>query len=223
MELLMHLDILDKKRIHLLKNIVDAIHSPSYYMAGGTALSLQLGLRKSVDFDFFVPDRFNSELLFQQLKNLDCHIEVIHVYDGTYDVLLDGIQVSFFYYPQNMLRPYIIPDGWNGLLLASPEDIAVMKAAAIGSRGAKKDFFDLYQILHLTDFTISDLAEGLFQKFGSEHDFSYIGMGLNYFEDAEKESLPPVYVDYNWDKIKNYFSDIQGSFFDQLRIRSVKR
>lgn len=39
-------------------------------MAGGTALSLQLGLRKSVDFDFFVPHKFNTDTLYAQLKEL---------------------------------------------------------------------------------------------------------------------------------------------------------
>ncbi|MCC8045436.1 MAG: nucleotidyl transferase AbiEii/AbiGii toxin family protein [Clostridiales bacterium] len=216
----MYLKILDERRIHILREISEKIDVGVYYMAGGTALALQLGLRKSVDFDFFVPHKFHAELLLDQLKSLNYPLETINVYDGTCDVLLDGVQVSFFYYPQKMLRPYVEEKGWKRLRMAGPEDIAVMKAAAIGARGAKKDFFDLYQILHLTNFGIKDLVDGLFVKFGDKHDFSYIGMGLNYFEDAETENLPETYLKYNWEEIKKYFSEIQEPFFKELRLRS---
>ncbi len=50
---MLHLEILDQSRIQLLKEIssFDFIHN--FYMAGGTALSLQKGYRMSMDFDFF--------------------------------------------------------------------------------------------------------------------------------------------------------------------------
>lgn len=66
----MHWNILDKKRISLLREIVKSVEIGEYYMAGGTALSLQLGLRKSVDFDFFVPHKFNPHSLYAQLKDI---------------------------------------------------------------------------------------------------------------------------------------------------------
>ncbi|MCD7957611.1 MAG: nucleotidyl transferase AbiEii/AbiGii toxin family protein [Lachnospiraceae bacterium] len=216
----MYLEILDERRNHILREIVEKVDIGVYYMAGGTALALQLGHRKSVDFDFFVPHKFHAELLLDQLKNLNYPLETINVCDGTCDVLLDGVQVSFFYYPQKMLRPYVEEKEWEHLRMAGLEDIAVMKAVAIGSRGAKKDFFDLYHILHRMDFGIKDLVDGLFVKFGEKHDFSYIGMGLNYFEDAETEILPETFVKYNWKEIKKYFSEIQEPFFTELRLRS---
>ena len=47
---IMFLETLDDHRIELLKKIVNKVDIGEYYMAGGTALSLQLELRKSVDF-----------------------------------------------------------------------------------------------------------------------------------------------------------------------------
>ncbi len=38
---------------HLLAKRSDFLRSADYYLAGGTALALQLGHRQSVDFDFF--------------------------------------------------------------------------------------------------------------------------------------------------------------------------
>lgn len=72
-------------------------------MIGGTALSLQLGLRESYDFDFCVKKEFNNELLLEELKKLG-NVEVIQNQKGTCDVLLNGVQVSFFYYPNKVLK-----------------------------------------------------------------------------------------------------------------------
>lgn len=47
---IMFWETLDDHRIELLKKIVNKVDIGEYYMAGGTALSLQLELRKSVDF-----------------------------------------------------------------------------------------------------------------------------------------------------------------------------
>ena len=49
----MHLEILDERCIHLVRELAEIPETTCFYLAGGTALSLQLGLRKSYDFDFF--------------------------------------------------------------------------------------------------------------------------------------------------------------------------
>ena len=66
----MYWDIIDKDRYKLLKDITDIISIPNYYMIGGTALSLQLGLRESYDFDFCVPENFNNEVLLKELQTI---------------------------------------------------------------------------------------------------------------------------------------------------------
>ena len=47
----MFYDILDKRRIDILPLL--KLFKEEYYLAGGTALALQLGHRDSVDFDLF--------------------------------------------------------------------------------------------------------------------------------------------------------------------------
>ena len=86
----MYWSILDNKRIELLRKIVKTVSLNNYYMAGGTALSLQLNLRESFDFDFCVPDMFNSDVLISELKSIG-NIEVKQNQKGTVDVLLDGL------------------------------------------------------------------------------------------------------------------------------------
>ena len=66
----MNWNIIDEDRYRLLKKITETISINNYYMIGGTALSLQLGLRESYDFDFCVPENFNNELLLQELQSI---------------------------------------------------------------------------------------------------------------------------------------------------------
>lgn len=66
----MYWSIIDVDRRKLLKNITETISIQNYYMIGGTALSLQLGLRESYDFVFCVPEYFYNEQLLQELQSI---------------------------------------------------------------------------------------------------------------------------------------------------------
>lgn len=204
----MYWNIFDRNRYDLLKKLSEEVSINDYYMIGGTALSLQLGLRESYDFDFCVKGEFNNELLLEELKKIG-NIEVIQNQKGTCDVLLNGVQVSFFYYPNKVLKDFIKVEEMPNLNFASILDIATMKVVAIGGRGAKKDFFDLFNIIKKCNINTYELVEGLKQKCGENINYVNIIMGLSYFEDAEDEILPNAFVDYNWGEIKKFFIEFQ--------------
>ena len=207
----MYWSILDNKRIELLRKIVKTVSLNNYYMAGGTALSLQLNLRESFDFDFCVPDMFNSDVLISELKSIG-NIEVKQNQKGTVDVLLDGVQVSFFFYPNNLVDDIVNNNEIPDLKMASILDIAAMKIAAIGGRGAKKDFFDLYNIMKKCNIDTEKKACAVIKKFGTNVNYVNKIMGLSNFEDAESEELPKTFVEYDWNTIKKHFIDIQPEF-----------
>ena len=207
----MYWSILDNKRIELLRKIVKTISLNNYYMVGGTALSLQLNLRESFDFDFCTSDMFNSDVLLSELKSIG-NTEVKQNQKGTIDVLLDGVQVSFFFYQNNLVENIVKNDEIPNLRMASILDIAAMKVAAIGGRGAKKDFFDLYNIMKKCNIDTEKLASAVIKKFGTNVNYVNMIMGLSYFEDAESEELPKTFVEYDWNTIKKYFIDIQPEF-----------
>lgn len=207
----MYWNIIDDKRYKLLKDITEVVSIPQFYMIGGTALSLQLGLRESYDFDFCVPVQFNNEVLLEELGTLG-ELKVKQNQKGTCDVILNGVQVSFFYYPNKVINDFVITDEMPKLKIASILDIAIMKVVAIGGRGSKKDFFDLYNIMNKYEISIEEIAKGLIQKCGERTNYVNIIMGLSYFEDAEQEELPKLYVEYNWEKIKEFFVNKQEDF-----------
>ena len=211
----MYWNIFDKDRYELLKKISEVVSIDDYYMIGGTALSLQLGLRESYDFDFCVKSEFNNEILLNELRNIG-NVEVIQNQKGTCDVLLSGVQVSFFYYPNKVIKDFVKTEEMPKLKIASILDIAVMKMVAIGGRGAKKDFFDLYNIIQKCNICVNELVNGLKQKCGDNINYVNIIMGLSYFEDAEDEILPNTFVDYNWENIKEFFIELQKEIENKL-------
>ena len=112
----------------------------SFYLAGGTALALHLGHRRSRDFDFFRGKDFLPQDLLSSLRETGT-IRVLQEASGTLTVMLREVPTSFFRYDYPLLRP-LHESPW-GLSLADPEDIAVMKLAALAGRGSRKDFVDL--------------------------------------------------------------------------------
>lgn len=207
----MHWNIFDKDRYELLKKITETVSIDNYYMIGGTGLSLQLGLRESFDFDFCVPTQFNNEVLIEELRSLGT-LEVKQNQKGTCDVILNGVQVSFFYYPNKIINNFVKIEEMPRLRVASILDIAIMKVVAIGGRGAKKDFFDLYNILNICKISVEELTRGLLKKYGDNINYLNTIMGLSYFEDADNELLPKAYVHYDWDEIKKFFIEFQKEF-----------
>ncbi len=212
---MMHTEILDAARVLLLSRLIALPELSPFTLGGGTALSLQMGLRVSHDFDFFSERGFSPDHLLSVLRRAFPRLHVLQLVAGTCDVTIDGVQVSFFHYPYPMAAPPVGGgEEFPQLRMLSVADIAAMKLSAIGSRGSRKDFYDLFQILHLCpDLTPQRLLDGVHRKYGDLRDVGYMLMGLVYFEDAEHEHLPKTFVPADWDDIKAYFRSVQADFY----------
>lgn len=64
----MFYNILDQKRLALLPLFKS--FKEGFYLAGGTALALQIGHRDSVDFDFFSEEDIDTKELFERLRKI---------------------------------------------------------------------------------------------------------------------------------------------------------
>jgi len=95
----------------------------TFYLAGGTALALYLGHRRSRDFNFFRDTEFLPQDLLARLREAGEPI-VLQAAAGTLSVMLGAVPTSFFHYGYPLLRP-LTESPW-GLPLAAPEDIAAM-------------------------------------------------------------------------------------------------
>lgn len=174
----------------------------SFYLAGGTALSLQIGHRLSVDLDFFSPTE-DIPSIRKELENAlrQHHLMLADSSWGNLVYIVNEVRVGFYGYGFPLVTPLIETDG---LRLAGLEDIALMKLDALLSRASRKDFYDLYFILQ--KLQLSDIFKKAGQKYPSVRDFEVqTTKRLVYFENAEEETNPRLLMNANWDLVKDFF------------------
>lgn len=175
-----------------------------YYLAGGTALALQLGHRKSIDLDFFI-DKFPTRHE-QILKNFAGEpIEITQLAPGTLDLLYQSTKVSFLEFAYPLLAPLVTGENYPKLKLASVLDIACMKLNAIAGRGGRKDFYDFYFILQ--KYTLAEIFRAAQRKYAGAmyHDTHYL-RALNYFVDADNDPEVDMITAVEWETVKTKIS-----------------
>ena len=171
-----------------------------FYLAGGTALALHLGHRRSVDLDFFSADPFSQDLLVATLQALP-EFSLVAKSTQTLHLNVSGTKVSFIGYSYPLLFPLEL---FRGLAVADVRDIACMKLSALASRGSRRDFIDLY--VAAQRYGLPRLLE-FFQRKFAEANYSVIHVqkSLVYFVDAEKEPMPAMLLPLSWEEVKAFF------------------
>ena len=141
----------------------------SYYLAGGTALALQIGHRISVDFDFFSDKKIPTSLYSEVKKTLPENIIVKPSVNNSDEltIFVDDTKVTFLYYPFPLVTSLI---DRNGLYLASVKELGAIKAYTIGRRGEYKDYIDIYCLLSYKHTTLKEIIELANKKY--KNDFS---------------------------------------------------
>lgn len=137
-----HKEILTQDQLALLPLIRK--FSAGFYLVGGTALALQYGHRRSIDFDLFTKKSFQNQKILRSIRK-NHHINKIHI-DETDQLTLiaDNIKITFYRYeyPVKHLKKF------NDIItMPDPLSLAAMKAFALGRRAKWKDYVDLYFIL----------------------------------------------------------------------------
>lgn len=188
----LHLEIFRQPQRELWERIQRAgaiIHAQGFYLAGGTALALQIGHRQSQDFDFFsrvasvAPIRTWLEETFEDLLVRDADERTVHAEAG-------GVKMSFiagYRYP--LIMPVVTADA---LEMADITDIALMKMLAITHRATLRDYIDLAAILS-GRCTLAHLIESGKEKYGSSFNAMLPLRAMVHFEDLDEEM--PVMLD----------------------------
>ena len=189
-------ETVEESTLELLRNLQTQKFLNDFILVGGTALSLQLGHRMSVDLDFFTLVDFDSNLLIEQISE-NHNLSVLRKTPQTLIGSIQSVKVDFIRFRYPFIRPIVDIDG---IRMLSVEDIAPMKLDAVAGRGKKKDFYDLYFLLKT--FTLKQLLELYSEKYKHQSDFHVI-RSLSYFEDADSDPDPIVFQkDLTWETVK---------------------
>jgi len=198
----MHPETINAATRAVLEKIAGTDFIHQFYLAGGTALALELGHRISVDLDFFTYEKFSTAHIRNTLAKLGKLTITSEDAGGTLNGIVDEVQVSFFIYPYQNVYPTI---SYAGVQLADERDIAAMKLEAIASRGSKKDFVDLYVLME--KYSLVELI-ALFEKRYSNVEYNKLHLlkSLSYFADAEESGDPVMLKKISWAEVKEKIS-----------------
>jgi len=186
-----------------LRTIGQSSLCPRFYLAGGTALALQLGHRRSVDLDFFsATDEVRPDTHREALAVLaPFQLTIVEQEWGNLLLLLGDLRVGFFSYGYPLLEVGVEAEG---VPLASLLDLGLMKLDAVATRATRKDFCDLYVLAQT--LPLRQLLDAAPRKYPAYRDFeARVVRYLTYFERADQEEPVPLNLDVSWEKIKAFF------------------
>lgn len=201
----------------LLKQILLTLMSAEVFvpfrLVGGTALSLQLGHRMSIDIDLFSDAPYGS-IDFNQIDSYLTHTfpYVTHFANlspgmGKSYVVgsskEDTIKLDVFYSTEPFIQPPLIVDG---IRLATVEEIIAMKVDVVQRGGRKKDFWDLHEVL--PQYNIERMLNLHSQRHEYNHDRALILANFINFSQADEDFDPVCLKGKYWAFIKE---DIQNA------------
>lgn len=195
-------DFLDARQRAALSALSKA-REHEFYLAGGTGLALHLGHRKSIDLDLFRTEPFDAEAMVHELRVEGVPLTDVTTSRSTVHARVEETRTSLLSFPYPLLEP--AQPAPSGLPVASVADIAAMKVEAIASRGAKKDFYDLFFICK-SGMPFGRTLEAFRTRFASANPDLYHRLrALIYFEDAEQEPEPLLIRPATWKDVKRFF------------------
>jgi len=154
-----------------------------FYLAGGTALALQIGHRRSIDFDLASRQPIEPFDLERHLISKGFQIQRTFTATGDeYSALIHETKITFFYFPFDVQHPL----SWEKrkITLPSIKDLGAMKAYALGRRSKWKDYVDLYFILKF-HLQLEDLLQRTKSIFLGHFNSKLFREQLCYFEDMD--------------------------------------
>jgi hypothetical protein len=174
----MHEEVLSGRQRKLLSLL--GSFSPEFGLVGGTAMALQLGYRRSLDFDLLTLKNLNSNKIRESIKrNFEIKGTLV---DETNELTLvvNDVKLTFLKYPFNIS----FTEELKGMIkMPDVLTLASMKVFALGRRAKWKDYVDLYFVFKTKSFT--EVVGKAKEIFGSEFNEKLFREQLSYFEDID--------------------------------------
>lgn len=199
-----------------LLKLMAAEEFSQFRLVGGTALSLQIGHRESIDIDLFSDVEYGT-LNFKEIEDfLKSNFEYVDFLDvppamgKAYFIgkNKDNTVKLDIFYTDTYIQPFIEEDG---IRMATIEEIIAMKVDVIQRGGRKKDFWDLHDLLD--SYNIMQMIEFHEQRYPYTHDKDLIIQNFTNFEKADDDFDPICYKGKYWEFIKEDFEEIINNNF----------
>ncbi|MDR6781606.1 putative nucleotidyltransferase component of viral defense system [Pedobacter africanus] len=204
----------DQLKDALLK-LMQANEFKEFRLVGGTALSLHLGHRISVDIDLFTDAIYRSidfDAIDSYLRNSFDYVAAdfggnpgmgkSYLIGGSAD---EAIKVDVYYAMDPFFQDAIEQDE---IRMATIEEIIAMKIDVVQRGGRKKDFWDLHELL--PQYNVSAMIDLHRQRFEWTHDPKLILENFVNFDNADQDFDPICLRDKVWIFIKEDLEQAVG-------------
>ena len=200
-----------------LLTLMAAEELKDFRLVGGTALSLYLGHRMSVDIDLFTDATYGTI----NFDNIESYLKRAFGYvDGEFGGN-PGMGKSYLIGtdPENVIKLdlYYSMDPFfqgafheDGVRMATVEEIIAMKVDIVKRGGRKKDFWDLHELL--SRYSIKAMINLHKQRFEWTHDELLITNNFTDFVEADNDLDPICLKNKEWVFIKE---DIEAAITGQ--------
>jgi len=159
----MHQEVLKPKQREIFEKLH---HFSDFYLVGGTALALQIGHRVSDDFDFFRNKELDKSFISKVYRIFQDHnINISFRHSEQINLEIDSIKFNFVRYKYPLIFKL---NQFKRVNLASPKEIALMKASTLGMRITLKDYVDFYYILKDKIISLEGIIKGCEKKYKDE-------------------------------------------------------
>jgi predicted nucleotidyltransferase component of viral defense system len=170
----------------------------NHNLVGGTALSLYMGHRISVDLDLFTEKPFDGISLEKYLVDR-------YDFKGQFAIKnsligsINEIKVDLITHDYPLVENLLITK--DGIRLYGIKDLAAMKLSAIADDGTRlKDFIDIAYLS--TKLSLSDMLKAYQQKYKNSNYIRPL-KGITFFEEIiHNEPIKIINEIYNWKKIE---------------------
>lgn len=207
-------DLLKESLLLLMK----AEELKDFRLVGGTALSLHLGHRMSIDIDLFSDAPYKS-VDFNAIENflITSFMHVSGDFGGnpgmgrTYLIGKDKdnvVKLDLFYSMDPFFQKPLIEDG---VRLATVEEIIAMKVDVVQRGGRKKDFWDLHEVLE--NYHVNSMILLHSQRFEWTHEESTIRKNFVDFLRADNDPDPICLRGKYWEFIKEDIEEAVNKSF----------
>lgn len=181
---MLHKETVSSATLELIQTLQADYYCKDFLLVGGTALSLQLGHRTSVDIDLFTRKSFIEQEYLEYLeKTYNFSLQYMH--HDTLKGFINGVFVDLLRHDYKLVKP---PVKEEGIVMGSKTDIAAMKVNAISGNGTRaKDFIDIYFLLN--EFSFEEIISFYTEKYSARNEFHAI-KSLTFYEDIVESDWP---------------------------------
>lgn len=191
-----HWECLDPVQRDAATVLTSALCSRGAFLAGGSALALRFGHRRSRDLDWFTTQAFNSLILAEELL-VNVPLTNVRTEPNTLHAELNGVPFSVIRFGYRVDPP----DDTGIAPIAAVRTSSCMKLLAIVNRGYKRDFIDLACLLrhgsHLP--MLMTWAQTDLPALSRET----MLRALTWFEEADSQPMPACVPGWDWEQVKN--------------------